>query len=160
MWPFARRRQAPFFSENLKHIISQSREVAICSRNDFVGAEHLLMAILAEPTTSAARVLDHLLVSPQLFALRLEAHAAAYQLAPDEPEPSGSLPLTKELEHAFSSCGRVAREMGATEIEAMHLLPPLLALPNGAVAGLAAEFGLTFEALLLLLRPPASRQTE
>ncbi|MBD2714211.1 hypothetical protein KBK19_04090 [Microvirga sp. STR05] len=156
MWPFARRRSTPFLSESLKHLIGQSREVAIGSRNDFVGAEHLLMATLAEPTTSAARILDHLLVSPPLFLLCLQAHVAAYQLAPEEPPPSGSLPLTKELEHAFSNCGRVAREMGTIEIEALHLLPPLLALPNGAVAKLGAEFGLTFEVLLPLLKPSAA----
>ena len=156
MWPFARRRSTPFLSESLKHLISQSREVAIGSRNDFVGAEHLLLAILATPATPAAQVLSRLLVSPALFAVCLQAHVAAYQLAPEEPEPSGRLPLTKELEHAFSNCGRVAREMGVIEIEALHLLPPLLALPDGTVAKLSAEFGLTFEVLLPLLKPPAS----
>ncbi|SHL58706.1 Clp protease N-terminal domain-containing protein [Hymenobacter psychrotolerans] len=159
MWPFAKRPPKPFLSENLKCLIAQSRETAIGLRNDFVGAEHLLLAILATPATPAAQVISRLLVSPALFAVCLQTHVAAHQIAPEAPEPAGSLPLTRELEHAFSSCGRVAREMGTLEVEALHLLPPLLALPHGAVAKLSAEFGLTFEVLLPLLRPLAARQT-
>ncbi|WBO83690.1 Clp protease N-terminal domain-containing protein [Hymenobacter yonginensis] len=46
-------RELPF-SDSLKHVIRRSREEALRLYNDYIGPEHLLLAILAEPTGRGA----------------------------------------------------------------------------------------------------------
>ncbi|AII52403.1 Clp protease N-terminal domain-containing protein [Hymenobacter sp. APR13] len=147
------RRELPF-SDSLQHVIRRSREEALRLQNDYVGPEHLLLAMLAEPESRAAQLLDTLLVSSVLFGQRLTDAVTGHRLEPDQPLPTGSIALTVEAEQALHSSQRVARQLRAPALEALHLLLPLLAQPTGRGALLSADFGLTFEVVLARMPEP------
>ncbi|WP_071837749.1 Clp protease N-terminal domain-containing protein [Hymenobacter norwichensis] len=148
MFSFFKRFKSIPFSTSLKSIISESRLEAIRLQNDYIDVGHFMLAILTVPDSSAAVALNQLLVSPMLFQQRLETTLAGNRINPSQPPPTGSIPLTLELEESFGRMGRVARELNAVELEAIHTLMPLLVNPNSSGARVCAEFGLTFNVLL------------
>ncbi|RAK63826.1 Clp protease N-terminal domain-containing protein [Hymenobacter edaphi] len=144
MWnPFRRRQLGPAdLSDNLRAIIARSREEAIRLDNDFVHPVHLLLAVLADESSSLYRVLQA--TGTELAALRrdLENSLKGRRTTQRGVTVRGSLPLTTELEDALRRAFRLSFALGARQVEAAHLALGMLEAPESSGAGVLRGLGI------------------
>ncbi len=123
------------FNDHARHAVVASQNAAHDARNDRITSAHLVLGLLSQPDSAAARVLAAHGLS--LDRVRQEATATL-------PEPAADLPaLTpfdpgakKALELTF----REALRLGDSEIGTEHILLALLELEDGT--GVLAGLGL------------------
>lgn len=98
----------------------------------YVGPEHLLLALLAQPEELAARALEALGVTAEAVRVRV-----VERLPPSPPRPGGSLgvaPQTKRLlEHARTLAKRLGHRCARTEHLLLAAVSPALKSPAGTV---------------------------
>lgn len=154
MFSFFRKKRhvLPAFSAGLQQVLSTSRIEALRLDNDFVAVPHLLLAMLREEDATVVPALEQLLVSPLLFEYRLASEVAGIRLTNKRPSPTARLPLTVELEEMIRQAYEVAAQLEAPEVEALHLLLPMLRQTDSTAALAAGEFGLTHDVLVAWLR--------
>jgi ATP-dependent Clp protease ATP-binding subunit ClpA len=154
MFSFFRKKRLvlPAFSAGLQQVISTSRIEALRLDNDFVAVPHLLLAMLREEDVTVVPALEQLLVSPLLFEYRLASEVAGIRLTSKRLSPTARLPLTVELEEMIRQSYEVAAQLEAPEVEALHLLLPMLRQTDSTAALAAGEFGLTHDVLVEWLR--------
>lgn len=150
---FRKKRPTPLvFSSGLLQVISTSRIEALRLDNDFVAVPHVVLAMLHEEDTTVVPALEQLLVSPLLFEYRLASEVAGIRLTNKRPSPTARLPLTIELEDMIRQSYEVAALLEAPEVEALHVLLPMLRQTDSTAALAASEFGLTHNVLVEWLR--------
>lgn len=137
-------RKSLAFSDDLAGSISDSRHHAIRLKNDFIGSEHFILAVLHRPDSEAYHILDNLLVNPVHLVERLETLIADQRLTANEPLPTGSICITKELEGVFKAMKSRASQQKADAIEAIHCIESILSIAYSATSIISAEFGLSF----------------
>jgi bifunctional DNase/RNase/DNA-binding transcriptional MerR regulator len=103
----------------------QARELG----HGFVGAAHLLLSILADSDTPAARLLDRHGIT---LASAREAVASHLGDAPDSPPPGETICLTARAMHTMYLASSEARRRGTRDVAPMHLLLALLRGPDVA----------------------------
>lgn len=150
---FRKKSPAPLaYSAQLLQVISTSRLEALRLDNDFVAVPHLLLAMLREEDATVVPALEQLLVSPLLFEYRLASEVAGIRLTSKRLSPTARLPLTIELEDMLEQAHEVAVLLEAPEVEAVHILLPMLRQTDSTAALAASEFGLTHDVLVAWLR--------
>lgn len=150
---FRNRRPVPLaFSARLQEVIGTSRLEALRLDNDFVAVPHLVLAMLHEEDATVVPALEQLLVSPLLFEYRLASEVAGIRLTTKRPSATARLPLTIELEDMIRQSYEVAALLEAPEVEALHILLPMLRQTDSTAALAAREFGLTHDVLVQWLR--------
>jgi len=102
----------------------------------FLGAEHLLLGLLAEGEGVAARVLDSLGISLEEARDRVEEIAGRGQ-----DTPAGHIPFTPSAKQALERALREAMQLGHTYVGTEHLLLSLLAEDGGVAAQVLAGRG-------------------
>jgi ATP-dependent Clp protease ATP-binding subunit ClpC len=127
------------FSENLRKVLAAARDEAVRLGHEYVGTEHLLLALLREGAGGSATVLRHLDIAPEKIRQRLEE-----TVRPGPGHPTGpDLPYTsrakKVLELTLQECVRTHATVADTE----QLLVGLCAEQKGIAALVLAEAGLT-----------------
>jgi hypothetical protein len=129
------------FTLRAKAVLVAAEEVARGYNHDFVGTEHLLLGLFAEPEAIAAKVLDR-------FGVEREAVAEAVlaQVPPGAEAPTGHIRFTPRSKHVLEEALHAALELGHNYIGTEHLLLGLLAEPKGLAAEVLAERGVTTEA--------------
>src|SRR6266545_2911893 len=109
-------------SDQARRALRRAEEEARRVNHEYVGTEHLLLALAHEDAGLAAQILTDL--GLDLRALRLEV-VRIVQPGPD-PAPSGKLPPTprarKALEYAIEEARRVKAEYVGTEYLLLGLL--------------------------------------
>ncbi|QJX46330.1 hypothetical protein HMJ29_05015 [Hymenobacter taeanensis] len=149
---FRKKPQALPFSAALTQVIKTSRIEAFQLDNDFIAVPHMLLAMLRENDATVVPALNQLLVSLVLFEYRLATEVMGLRLTSKRLSENLSLPLTLELETMLKQAQQTARLLEAPEVEAVHLLLPMLRQPGSTAAVAAGEFGLTHDVLVAHLR--------
>jgi len=139
--PFAR------FGDEARRIVVLAQKEAHELDHGYVGTEHILLALLAAAETDAARALTELGVSPETVRARLRdivgqgvplrcAPCSRKSCPPDLPK--WSMRLTPRAKRGFALSCRAADRLGATDVDATHLLMGLLDEGGGVGAVILA----------------------
>jgi len=121
----------------LRQLLNAARTEADRLGNPFVASEHLLLALLTEPSGEPRRLLVSLGIRPTYIRSEIEAELAKERV----PKPSSpDLPLTGRaksvLEHAVKEAGDTGRAPNV-----VHVLLGLMAVQRSVAAQLLRQLG-------------------
>lgn len=108
------------FSNQMKEIISYSREEAERLGNDFIGTEHLLLGLLRGGNSTAVRILKSFNVDINEMQNEIESYIKSnkgYQKA---------LPLNDSAEQTIHGAVSEAKTLKSKKIEPEHLILSIL----------------------------------
>ena len=130
------------FTERVRHVLRRAREVAIDLHHEYVGTEHLLIAIALEPEGPAASVIESLGARGDDIAARVydvvKAGNADQRVGPDLPYTSRA---KKVLELSMAEARLLRHDYVGTE----HLLLGILAESKGIGAQMLNDAGVTLD---------------
>ncbi|MCL2706962.1 MAG: ATP-dependent Clp protease ATP-binding subunit [Dehalococcoidia bacterium] len=128
------------FSERARRALSLAQEEAQRLNHNYIGTEHLLLGLVKEEESIAARILVSLGVSlPKMRS------AVEYVIGPGEKITSVGTGLTTRAKRVIELAIDEARQMGHNYIGTEHLLLGLLREADGVAAGVLDSFGITPE---------------
>lgn len=131
------RRYAPEeFSAELHQAMTHVKQLAVEHHNNYIGTEHLLWGVTAEPN-SATRLLDAAGVS--VTDLR---HSLRTRLSVGASQAAERIAFTPYSRKALATADELATQDGASGIGCDHLLVGLVRLGRGTAAALLGEAGL------------------
>jgi len=134
------------FSPVVKQIINQSGQEARRLGHDYIGAEHLLLGIIAERDSLPVRVLDALLVDIHDLKKRLERSIpknSAYP--PAENLFIGEFQVTTQVQRVLKVTFLEAKMMKNEEIYPEHLMLSLLKHADATATRLLNEYDVDYE---------------
>ncbi len=130
------------FTDAVRESLQQAREIAAARQNEYVGPEHILLGILADPDESVTSILQKLQVTPELLTGMVEAIAKPG----DRPTGSGpELPYTTRAKKALELSMLEARELGDDYVGTEHLLLGLIREEKGIAAQVLGAAGVSRE---------------
>ena len=146
------RREAAASAQNLAHrmasysadaqeIVREAHEEARRYAHDYIGQEHLLLAMSADPESVAAKVMARLGVTADRVRTCFESRVPAGNAA-----PTARLGRSPTARRAMRLAARLAEEMGSERIGAGHLLLGILQSGSGTGFEMLAELGVTLDA--------------
>ncbi|MEV7776917.1 Clp protease N-terminal domain-containing protein [Kitasatospora sp. NPDC088351] len=115
------------FTDRARNVVMASQEEARAAGNAEIGAEHLLLGLLAEPKGLAVKALAAQGVTPE--AVRTAATAALPAAAGEVPP---LIPYNGQGKKALELTFREALKLGHNYVGTEHILLALLELENGA----------------------------
>ena len=134
------------FSPVVKQIINQSGQEARRLGHDYIGAEHLLLGIIAERDSLPVRVLDALLVDVHELKKRLERSIPRYSAYPPaENLFVGEFQVTTQVQRVLKVTFLEAKLMKNEEIYPEHLMLSLLKHPDAFATKLLNEYDVDYE---------------
>lgn len=145
------------FTQSARETLAASVEDAHRRHHEYVGTEHMLSAMVRDPSNEATRAL--VAMGVDVASLRRQLDAAV----PDgtaSGSGSTSLPYTSRSKNVLQQSMEEAREIGHDHMGALHLLAGILREEKGIAAQLLAHAGATREAVrerLLTYAASASR---
>ena len=131
------------FTERVRAILVKARDEALALRHEYVGTEHLLLAVAEDEQGVAAAVLTNLLIDPaslRNFVLGMAKPGSGRNASQSD------LPYTSRGKKVLELALTEARELGHSYVGAEHLLLGLLRESKGIAAQALAERGLTYQA--------------
>jgi ATP-dependent Clp protease ATP-binding subunit ClpC len=137
------------FSKQVKEIISLSREEAECLRNDFIGTEHLLLALIREGDNEAIQILKTFNVD--LLYLKHQLKIIGNNNGPPLNN-SISFTLNNKAEAAIRSMVSEAGALESSKIEVEHLLPAILKNGDDTVYRILNESNVRYKETALMVR--------
>lgn len=139
------------FSNVVKEIISLSREEALRLNSDYIGIEHVLLALIKQGSNSAVSIMNDFHVN--LAALQNKIELAARKATDQDisgatvisTKRSGSIPLNVEAEKILREAAEEAKSLKSKYVEAEHLILSALKHPDGISTGILNEFNLDYD---------------
>ena len=122
------------FTPPARQVIVLAQDEARGLKQDYIGTEHLLLALLREEEGLAARTLRELGVTCEDMRSRIGS-------AGGERKDAGQIPFTKHARHVLESALRTAVRWNHGMIGTEHLLAGLLADPSSRAVRLLADAG-------------------
>jgi hypothetical protein len=150
-----RRRERPSgslfrrFSGDARHIVAEAQTVARELGHNYIGTEHVLLALLSAPETPGGRALKSLAASPEAIKARV-----LVVIGRGEEAPAGELPFTPRTKKAFELALQEALSRGDSEIDTQHLALAVVSLQECVAAKLLAEIGIGREQVEAALANP------
>ena len=131
------------FTERVRRILAQARSEAMTLQHDYVGPEHVLLALLAQQNSVSGTVLQNLGVDLPYFARSLKeklvpGNGTNYLSAQD-------LPYTKGAKKTLSFAMIEARDLNHSYVGSEHLLLGILLEGNSPATKELNGFGVTIE---------------
>ena len=134
------------FSPVVKQIINQSGQEALRLGHDYIGAEHLLLGIIAERDSLPIRVLDALLVDLHDLKKRLERSIPRYSTYPPADNLFvGAMQVTTQVQRVLKVTFLEAKMMKMEEIYPEHLMLSLLKHGDTFATKLLNEYDVDYE---------------
>src|SRR5262245_60222765 len=134
------------FSPVVKQIINQSGQEARRLGHDYIGAEHLLLGIIAERDSLPVRVLDALLVDVHDLKKRLERSIPRYSAYPPaENLFIGEFQVTTQVQRVLKVTFLEAKMMKNEEIYPEHLMLSLLKHSDATATRLLNEYDVDYD---------------
>ncbi|GBD07016.1 Negative regulator of genetic competence ClpC/MecB [bacterium HR21] len=130
------------FSQRMQEVIRLSREEALRLGHDYIGTEHLLLAILREGGGMAVRILRNLGVDLLRLQRAIEDNVRTY----GGTLTIGNIPLTKQAERVLKLSYLEARALKSDLIGTEHLLLALLREGDTIAAQILAHFNVSYDA--------------
>lgn len=125
------------FTQRAANVLRIAEREARSQKHSLRGTEHLLLGLLAETEGLAARVLEHLDVTPAKVRARMEG-----KLFPGAHEPTGEIPFTPRTCAVLEHAGDEARRRGQAIIGTEHILLGLARENEGVAIRILEECGL------------------
>ena len=117
-------------TDTLSKIFTNAQAEARRLNQDFVGTEHLAMALLDQDDSEAGRLLAQLHVESG-YVRNVLAHTLPSGKEP--PVVTGNLPMSPKAQRLISNAVVAAQQTGAAKVSTKHLLWALLNEAQGAV---------------------------
>jgi len=133
------------FSPKVKEVISYSREEAFRLGHDYIGTEHIMLALLLDKSSLATRVLQSLEVN--ISSLR-DAIVDNIQNTNSRVLPSfnlGNLPLTRQAEKVLKITFLEAKSMKNDVVCPEHILLSILKQKDSIAAKVLSEFDVDYD---------------
>lgn len=134
------------FSSPVRRALVVAQDEARLLDHNFIGTEHLLLALLHEDQQITAAVLGSIGLTPDGARERV-----ATMVGPRLGEPTGAPPFTPRAKKALESSLREALQLGHNFISSEHLLLGLLRDPQSVAFEVITGFGTTPELVRRLL---------
>jgi DNA-binding transcriptional regulator YhcF (GntR family) len=138
------------FTDEVRWVLTHARQEAVDLRHDYVGTEHILLALLRQGTGEAATVLQAEGVKAEEVRQKLLESVRAGRAT----AALGQLPYTsrgkKVLEYAMAA----ARELNHSYVGTEHLLLGLIREEKGIAAQVLLIFDLTYNEVLARVMDP------
>jgi ATP-dependent Clp protease ATP-binding subunit ClpC len=132
------------FTERVRKTLAMSREEAARLHHEYVGTEHILLALVREDAGVATAVLRNLGVEPD--AIRRAVEAVVRPGTPTRGPHFPDLPYTTRAKKAFELSMTEAREMRCGYVDTEHFLLGLLREEQGIAGQELRHAGVTLEA--------------
>jgi ATP-dependent Clp protease ATP-binding subunit ClpC len=117
------------FSESARGVVAAAEEQARNRRNFFVGTEHVLLGLLSDRGSPAARALEAMDVGVDDVRQRVED-----SIKPGLRTPSGPIPLTPRVETVLQLAVQEAQLSGRAQVDAADILLGLIREGTGVAA--------------------------
>ena len=130
------------FTERVRKVLAYARQEAVALRHEYVGTEHILLALVREGGGVADTVLQNLGVDQEALRDRLLSVVQSGKSDPDRPD----LPYTSRAKKVLELAMSEARHLNHAYVGTEHLLLGLIAERKGIAAQVLAEAGVTLEA--------------
>jgi ATP-dependent Clp protease ATP-binding subunit ClpC len=127
------------FSQDVREALAQARREADALRHDYVGTEHVLLGIVANPECIGGSLLKWRGVGAEQIRDRI---ASIVKRGADRP-PREDLPYTSRAKRILELAMTLARELDHPEVNTGHLFLGVLREEKGIGAGVLGEFGFT-----------------
>jgi excisionase family DNA binding protein len=129
------------YSADAQEVVREAHEEARRYAHDYIGQEHLLLAMSADPDSAAAKILARLGVTADRVRTCFESKVLAGNAA-----PTARLRRTPRARRAMRLAASLAEEMGSERVGAGHLLLGILESGSGTGFEMLAELGVTLDA--------------
>jgi ATP-dependent Clp protease ATP-binding subunit ClpC len=134
------------FSPTVKQIISLSGSEASRLGHDYVGAEHLLLGVIAERDTLNVRVLEILDVDIDDLKKKLESAIPRYSdFPPADNLYVGPMRVTTQVQKVLKVTFVEAKLMKSEEVQPEHLMLSLLKHPDILATKILEKYGVDYE---------------
>lgn len=130
------------FSQEIKDVLTYSKEEAIRLGNAFIGPEHLFLGILREGESVAINVLNNLEVDIPEAKKKIEKRIRTE--SPIKIKETDNIPLLKSSERILKLVYLEARDMKNDVIHTGHLLLAVLRDENNLISKLLYEEGIDY----------------
>lgn len=146
------------FSARAQKVMSLARQEAQRTNSEFIGGEHILLAIIEDGGGVGAKVLKNLNVDLKRIRQEIEK-----QITPSTSPTAtlGKLPFSPRAKRVIELAGEASSQLGHHVIGTEHLLLGILEENEGIAAQVLTNLGLKLEEVrdmvLKVLRTPADR---
>lgn len=146
------------FTEGVRKVLAMAREEAARLHHEYVGTEHMLLALLRHGEGAAMKVLEELRVDTDAMPGRIVA-----LLKPGTSDAGPDLPYTNRAKTVLELSMKEARELEHSYVGTEHLLLGLIREEKGVAAQVLGAAGVTLDAtrektLELVGSPKGERQ--
>jgi ATP-dependent Clp protease ATP-binding subunit ClpA len=125
------------FTKRAQRVVAAASGIALVHNHGYVGTEHLLLALYAEPESIASKILLERDITAEAIT------AAVREIVPDGDEAyQGEPPLTPRASHVLEGAVEVALDMGHNYVGTEHLLLALYRYPGGIAVRVLHDLGL------------------
>jgi ATP-dependent Clp protease ATP-binding subunit ClpA len=115
------------FTERARHVVVLAQEEARTLRHNYIGTEHILLGLLREEGSTAARVLESL----EITVVRVRVQVVRI-VSSGEEVTIGQIPFTPRAKKVLELALREALNLGHNYIGTEHILLGLIAENEGA----------------------------
>ncbi|MGH2608446.1 MAG: Clp protease N-terminal domain-containing protein [Tepidiformaceae bacterium] len=133
------------YSPRALRAIGTAQDEALRRKHNWLGTEHLLLALMADPENSAVGVLAKLGVEPGQAIEAADAVIAKYQPGESAPAARGAFGLTPRAKKAIDLAAEEATRLNHSIVGCDHLLLGLIAQGDGIAAAVLKGLGVTLE---------------
>jgi ATP-dependent Clp protease ATP-binding subunit ClpA len=130
------------FTERVRRVLAQARDEAQTLRHEYVGTEHILLALVAEGEGIGATIVQNL--GADVRGMR-EQILTVVRGGPIEYSPRSDLPYTSRAKKVLELAMSEARELNHSYVGTEHLLLGLLAERKGIAAQVLNDTGITLD---------------
>ncbi|MFS8880792.1 Clp protease N-terminal domain-containing protein, partial [Synechococcus sp. H55.11] len=143
------------FSQRARELLTFSREEAIRLGNDYVGVEHVMLALLRDAEAPVAKILEEHGVPLKTLRRDLEDRVRAPVKRPVE---SGRLLLSRQVEQIFRRASIEATRLESPEVQPEHVFLALLRDESSPITQTLEQFGIRYADVFEVLRgePPSA----
>lgn len=126
-----------------KFVIGHARDEARARQVDYIGGEHLLLGIAAEPESVGAKALGVCGATPEIITAAINGRFGRPTGKPRTDEPRFTVRAKKILEHSLRESVRLGHEYIGTE----HIALAILTVPEAMSGEILRNLGVTYEGL-------------
>jgi ATP-dependent Clp protease ATP-binding subunit ClpA len=130
------------FSENVRQSLAQARREAVDFHHEYVGTEHVLLGLLANPDNLAVALLSFRDVQPGAVRDRIASvvkRGTGREVGPD-------LPYTSRAKRILELAMGEARDLNASSVNTGHFFLGVIGEEKGIGASVLAQLGFTLDA--------------
>lgn len=131
------------FTERVRRVLANAREEAALLHHEYVGTEHILLALLGDDVGVATTVFEELGIDRS--AIRRKIEETVKRGKAELSDPDRSIPYTSRGKKVLELAMREARELGHSYVGTEHLLLGLLREEKGIAAQVLTNLAVTYD---------------